>query len=119
MVRGVEAGDAEHLAGQADRADARHLFRRGGVERIERRHDGVPPVLRLLLRPEPLRPGEGKRGARLGDDPVMRIDQDGLRARGAEIDPSDECHRGSAPVQRKRRGGGVFVGDQQGGELAA
>ena len=94
-IGAVERNEPVHLAREPDPGDPSPVELRS--QHAEHDLGGVPPVVRILLRPT--RVGRRERIAVLGDggDRTVRRDGDALHARGADIEPDDDdgmlsCH---------------------------
>ena len=85
-----------HLSRQADGASTRELRAGGRAELRDRRVGRPPPVVGLLLGPERPRARDVQRRGGLRDHAIVLVREDGLHARGAEVDA--EVHEGSFAV---------------------
>jgi len=94
-ARAIQHHGAVHLARQPDPGDAGHGGRTGpGRQLVQRTTRGLPPVRRILLRPQRMRARHLQGGTALRNHPVVVTEQQHLDLRGAEVDP-DEVHAGT------------------------
>ncbi len=68
-------------------ASARERLGRLLADRGDRRLDAAHPVVRVLLAPQGVRARDAERGRGLGDDPLVRVDQQRLHRRRADVEP--------------------------------
>ena len=104
LIAAVEQRRAMHVAGQADALDRCEFC---GLLRLQvGKHcfGGGDPVGRILLGPARMRPRNLERARRRTDHGLIRIDQQNLDARRAEIDA--EIHH--VPPDRAERGRSII-----------
>ncbi len=92
----IEQRRAVHVARQAEAADRAERARVGRAQRSDCGDGGGPPVARVLLRPERLRPRDRHRPVRLADDAPGVVDQHRLHLGRAEVDA--QVHAGRRSV---------------------
>ena len=88
----VEEDGGVHLARETDGRDAGKVRRRRLPQGGDGRLDRFPPALRILLRPERLRPLDAQRHLCLGEHRLRAVDEDRLHRGRADIDAEKGAH---------------------------